>query len=75
MWRIRCKTTWFKLGDAPNQYFLKLLQEKIIRETIKVLSILGGGVIEDEEEILRLVFLHCRNLYSKDFQVDCHLPL
>lgn len=34
-----------------------------------------GGVIEDEEKILRCVHDYCRTLYSKDSQVEQHIPL
>lgn len=51
-----------KLGDAPNQYFFRLVQAKRIRETIKILTTPDGGSTEDEGEILNLIFDQCCTL-------------
>lgn len=75
LWRIHCKATWFKLGDAPNPHFVNLLQAKRIRERIKILTTLEGGVTEDEDKILGLVFDHYWNLYTWDCEVEGHIPL
>lgn len=52
MWRIRSKSKWMKIGDAPYQYFLKLIQAKRIQESIKVLLTSNGRFTKDENEIL-----------------------
>lgn len=41
-----------KLGEAPHLYFFKPVQAKRIRETIKILALPDGRVMEDEQEIL-----------------------
>lgn len=59
-----------KIGDAPSQYFFKLVQAKRIRETIKNLALPNGRITQDEFEILHGVYTHCRNLYRKDPRVE-----
>lgn len=48
---------------------------KRIREKIKILTILDGRSLENEDEILREVYDHYRRLYIKNTQVDFYQPL
>lgn len=66
LWHIHSKSTWFKIGDAPNHYFFMLVIAKRIWETIKKLALPNGRIIEDEYEILHGFYSHYRNLYKKD---------
>lgn len=61
-----------KIGDAPSQYFFKLMQAKRIIEAIRVLRTLDGRTTEDKEEIFGEVFNHCRSLYTKDHYVNLY---
>lgn len=69
MWRIRSRSHWEKLGDAPSTYFFQLVVVKRMREMIKVLVLPNGRVTEDEQEILQEVFRSSRTLYARDQQV------
>lgn len=40
-WHLRSHSLWLKLGDAPSNYFFKLVTAKCIRESIKVLALYG----------------------------------
>lgn len=66
LWRVRNKSKWMKLGDAPSSYFFKLMQAKCARETLKASALPEGGVIEDEQEIVQEVYHFCRDLYARD---------
>lgn len=69
LWRICCKATWMQLGDAPSQYFFKLLRAKKICETIKILKTPNGRSIEDEDKILQGVLDHYSVMYVRDYRV------
>lgn len=45
-----------RTNDAPSQYFFKLVQAKLIHESIKKLLLEDGQIAEDESEILQGVF-------------------
>lgn len=66
LWHIRSHSTWVKIGDAPNQYLFKLVTAKRIGESIKILALPDGRIIEDENDIMYGVYAHCKNLYKKD---------
>lgn len=65
LWHLHSKSTWFKIGDAPNKYFFMLVTAKRIRETIKKLALADGWIMEDKNEILHGVFTHYKNLYRQ----------
>lgn len=58
LWRIRSRSTWMKLSDAPSQYFFKLVQAKRIEESIGKLALADGRITEDEYKILQGVHSH-----------------
>lgn len=64
-WRIRCKSMWMTIDDAPIAYFFRLIKAKRIKEAIKTLIILGKGVVHDKDTIIQEILCQSR-LFTKD---------
>lgn len=69
LWRIKSKSTWMKIGDAPNKCFFLLVTTKRICESIKTLALVDKRLIEDKTKILEGVYAYYRKLYQKDRRV------
>lgn len=63
---------WLKLGEAPTKYFFNQLKAKHRRESIKMMQLSHREVTEDEDKILKEIFMFYPDLCCEDKRVEDH---
>lgn len=56
---------------CPQPVFFKLVTTKHITESIQILSLPDGRLMEEKSEILSSIYSHCKLLYKIDPEVAC----
>jgi hypothetical protein len=60
------RSKWYQEGEKSNKYFFNILAYRQSQKNIEVMENEQGDMIEDQEQIKKLITDFYRNLYSKE---------
>lgn len=71
MWRQKSKIQWAKEGHTNSRFFHQMVKGRMGRSLINGLEIDGGGFVEYENGIEKVILEFFKNLYSR---YEVHRP-
>ncbi|CAM6129539.1 unnamed protein product [Calypogeia fissa] len=71
-WRKRSRVRWLTLGDVLSRYFFIQMKGKQCTESIKLLELANGEIIEDGDQVLEEVGDYYTLLYRVDPAIEAN---